>query len=150
MTPPPRPQLRELGSRAKLTTVAVFPRYYSLDNLAVRRDGSILLTAGLQQELWYIPPVDRRGRAEPMLVHTFDQPTSGLVETQPDVFHLSISDGPAHECFLCRLDLQHWTPGEPIRAETVLRFGERAGGLAGSCLLAPGVILLADSLAGLI
>jgi hypothetical protein len=33
MTPPPRPQLREPDGRAKLTTVAAFPRYYSLDNL---------------------------------------------------------------------------------------------------------------------
>ena len=75
MTPPPRPQLREPGSRAKLTTVAVFPRYYSLDNLAVRRDGSILVTAVLQQELWYIPPAGTRGRAEPVLMHTFEQLT---------------------------------------------------------------------------
>jgi hypothetical protein len=167
MTPPPRPQLREPGrqatthlgqdtmqtqepSRAKLTTVAVFPRYYSLDHLAVRRDGSILVIAALQQELWYIPPADTCGRAEPMLVHTFDQLASGLVETQPDVFHLSTSEGPEHESFLRRLDLRHWSPGEPVRAEIVLEFGAPADGLAGSCLLAPGVILLADSLAGLI
>ena len=150
MTPTPRPQLREPGSRARLATVAVFPRYYSLDNLAVRRDGSILVTAVLQQELWYIPPAGTRGRAEPMLVHTFEQLTSELVETQPDVFHLTTSDGPAHESFLRRLDLRNWNPGEPVRAETVLGFGEPADGLAGSCLLAPGVILLADSLVGVI
>jgi hypothetical protein len=138
-------------SRAKLTTVAVFPRYSSLDNLAVRQDGSILVTAASQQELWHIPPADARPRAGPVLVHTFDQLASGLVETQPDVFHISTSDGhPAHESFLHRLDLQHWNPGEPVRAETVLQFGDPANGLAGSCLLAPGVILLADSLAGLI
>jgi hypothetical protein len=136
-------------SRAKLAAVAVFPRYYWLDDLAVRRDGSILVTAALQRELWYIPPADMPGRAEPILVHTFDQLASGLVETQPDVFLLSTSDGPAHESYLRRLDLRHWDPGEPVRAETVLRFGEPADGLAGSCLLAPGVILLADSLAGL-
>jgi hypothetical protein len=137
-------------SRAKLTTVAVFPRYYSLDYLAVRRDGSILVTAALQQELWYIPAADTRGRAEPMLVHTFDQLASGLVETQPDVFHFSTSDGPAHESFLRRLDLRYWNPDEPVHADTVLEFREPAAGLAGSCLLAAGVILLADSLAGLI
>jgi len=141
---PPEP------SQAKLTSVAVFPRYYSLDNLAVRRDGSILVIAALQQELWYIPPADTRGPAEPILVHTFDQLASGLVETQPDVFLLSTSDGPAHESFLRRLDLRQWNLGEPVRAETVLEFGEPGGGLAGSCLLAPGIILLADSLAGLI
>jgi hypothetical protein len=138
-------------TRAKLTTVAVFPRYYSLDNLAVRRDGSILVTAAFQQELWYIPPADARPRAGRLLVHTFDQVASGLVETQPDVFHISTSNGHrAHESFLHRLDLRHWNPGEPVRAETVLQFGDPAGGLAGSCLLTPGVMVLADSLAGLI
>lgn len=137
--------------RVKLTTVAVFPRYYSLDDLAVRRDGSILVTAAFQQELWYIPPADALPRAGPVLVHTFDQVASGLIETQPDVFHVSTSDGhPAHGSFLHRLDLRRWNPGEPVRAGTVLQFGDPAAGLAGSCLLAPGVILLADSLAGLI
>jgi hypothetical protein len=68
MTPPPRPQLREPDSRAKLTTVAAFPRYYSPDNLAVRRDGPILATAVLQQELCYIPAPDTCGQAEPMPV----------------------------------------------------------------------------------
>jgi hypothetical protein len=138
-------------ARAKLTTVAVFPRYCPLDNLAVRPDGSILVTAVFQRELWYIPPADTRPRAGPVLVHTFDQVASGLVETQPDVFHISTSNGDrAHESFLHRVDLRHWNPGEPVRAETVLQFGDAATGLAGSCLLAPGVIVLADSLAGLI
>jgi hypothetical protein len=136
---------------AKLTTVAVFPRYYSLGYLAVRRDGSILVTEAMHQELWYIPPVDPRTRAGPVLVHTFDQAVSGLVETQPDVFHISTSNGQrAHESFLHRLDLRRWNPGEPVRAETVLQFGDPATSLAGSCLLAPGVILLADPLAGFI
>jgi hypothetical protein len=138
-------------TRAKLTTVAVFPRYYSLDNLAVRRDGSILVTAAFQRELWHIPPADARPRGGPVLVHTFDHAASGLVETQPDVFHLSTSNGHrAHESFLHRLDLRRWRPGDPVRAETVRQFEAPASGPAGSCLLAPGVIALADSVAGLI
>jgi hypothetical protein len=143
-------QTQEL-SRAKLTTVAAFPRYCSLDNLAVRCDGSILVTAASQQELWYVPPAGGTVQAGPVLVYAFDGPASGLVETQPDVFHVSTSGGhPAHESLLRRLDLRRWNPGEPVRAETVLQFGDPATGLAGSCLLAPGVILLADSLAGLV
>src|SRR5690242_20371099 len=138
-------------TRAKLTTVAVFPRYYSLGHLAVRRDGSILVTAPFQQELWYIPPAGSRPRTGPVLVHTFDQAASGLVETQPDVFHLSTSNcDRAHESFLHRLDLRRWNPGEPARAETILQFGDPATGLAGSCQLAPSVIVVADSLAGVI
>jgi hypothetical protein len=47
------------------------------------------VTAAFQQELWYIPLAGTRPPARPVLVHTFDQVTSGLVETQPDVFHIS-------------------------------------------------------------
>ena len=136
---------------AKLTTIAVFPRYYLLGNLAVRDDGSILVTAALQKELWYVPPADAGAPAEPVLLHTFGQTASGIVETEPDVFYICTSDGFAtHESFLHRLDLRHWAPGQPVRAKTVLKFGNPVGGLTGSCLLAPGVILLADSVAGLI
>jgi hypothetical protein len=111
----------------------------------------LLATAAFQQELWHIPPADARPGGGPVLVHTFDQVASGLVETQPDVFHISTSNGPrAHESFLHRLDLRRWNPGEPVRAEAVLQLDAPASGLAGSCLLAPGVIALADSLAGLI
>jgi hypothetical protein len=138
-------------SLAKLITVAVFPRYYSLENLAVRHDGSILVTAAPQKELWYIPPADAAVRPGPVLMHTFGQLASGIVETQPDVFCISTSDGDTtHESFLHRLDLRRWNPGEPASAETVLKLGEPAAGLNGSCLLAPGVIMLADSVAGLI
>jgi hypothetical protein len=138
-------------SRAKLTTVAVFPQYYFLENLAVRDDGSILVTTALQKELWYIPPADTNAPAGPVLVHTFDHLASGIVETEPDVFYISTSDGyRTHESFLHRLDLRRWKPGEPVAAETVLEFGDPVGGLNGSCLVAPGVILQADSVAGLI
>src|SRR5215469_15310369 len=138
-------------SLAKLTTVAVFPPDTFLENLAVRPDGSILVTSILQQQLWYIPPAPAAVPAEPVLVHTFGQPTMGIVETEPGVFCINTSDPfTAHKSYLHRLDLRRWRPGEPGRAERVLEFDERAGGLNGSCLLAPGVIVLADSLAGLI
>jgi len=136
-------------ARAKLTTVAVFPRYYPLGYLAVRGDGSILVTAAWHQELWYIPAAGAGPRAGPVLVHTFDQAASGLVETQPEVFHLSTSNGGrGHGSLLHRLDLRHWRPGEPARAQTVVQVGDPGIRLAGSCLLAPGVLVLADSLAG--
>jgi hypothetical protein len=138
-------------SLARLTTVAVFPQYYCLENLAVRHDGSILVIAASQEELWYVPPAAGVAAAEPLLLHTFGQLASGIVETEPDVFCISTSDGWAtHESFLHRIDLRHWTPGQPVRAETVLKFGDPVGGLNGSCLLAPRVVLLADSVAGLI
>jgi len=138
-------------SRARLSTVALFPPYYVLENLAVRDDGSILVTAGLHKQLWYVPPADLATPGGPTLLHTFDQLASGIVETEPDVFYISTSDGyPMHESCLHHLDLRHWTPGQPVRPEAVLKFGGPVGRLTGSCLLALGVVLLADSVAGLI
>jgi len=137
------------ASTAKLTTAAVFPENSFLENLAVRADGSILVTEILQRQLWHIPP--ERVPAEPVPVHTFGQFTMGIVEAGPDVFYINTSDPfTAHTSYLHRLDLRQWNPGEPVRSETVLEFPAQAVGLNGSCLLAPGVIVLADSLAGLI
>src|SRR5215831_3226164 len=135
-------------SPAKLSTAAVFPPNSFLENLAVRADGSILVTEILQGRLWYVPPASAAVPAEPVPVHTFDQFTMGIVEAGPDVFYVNTSDPfTAHESYLHRLDLRRWTPGEPARAERVLKFPGQAGGLNGSSLLAPGVIVLADSLA---
>src|SRR6516225_8499401 len=137
------------ASTAKLTTVAVFPENSFLENLAVRADGSILVTEILQRQLWYVPPGSVPD--EPVPVHTFGQFTMGIVEAGPDVFYINTSDPfTAHKSYLHRLDLRHWNPGEPVRAETVLEFPAQAGGLNGSCLLGPGVIVLTDSLADLI
>jgi len=137
------------ASTAKLTTVAVFPENSFLENLAVRADGSILVTEILQRQLWYVPPGSVP--VEPVPVHTFGQFTMGIVEAAPDVFYVNTSDPfTALTSYLHRLDLCQWNPGELVRAETVLEFPAQAGGLNGSCLLAPGVIVLADSLAGLI
>ena len=45
---------------ATLTPVAHFPEYYFLENLAVRADGSVLVTAVLQKELWCVPGPEPR------------------------------------------------------------------------------------------
>jgi hypothetical protein len=42
-------------SQAKLTTIATFPKNYFLENLVVRSDNSILITALNHTELWYVP-----------------------------------------------------------------------------------------------
>jgi hypothetical protein len=78
-------------SRARLTTVAVFPQNSFLENLAVRADGSILVTEILQKRLWYVPPAAGAVPAEPGPAHTFDQFTMGIVEAEPDVFYLTSS-----------------------------------------------------------
>jgi hypothetical protein len=77
-----------------LTPVAYFPEKYFLENLAVRADGSVLITAVLQKELWYVPgPEPRAEEVSPVLVHTFDHLITGIAEIEPDVFIVSLSDG---------------------------------------------------------
>jgi hypothetical protein len=138
--------------RVTLTPVALFPEHYFLENLAVRADGSVLITAVLQKELWYVPaPVDG-GQVRPILLASFDHLVSGIAEVAPDVFILSLCDAyTTHESHLVRFDLNDWTPGDRVETEIIFTFtDDRVRGLNGSCLIAPGVLLLADCFAGLI
>jgi hypothetical protein len=134
-----------------VTPVAYFPEKYFLENLAVRADGSVLVTAVLQKELWYVPGPAPRSEVEPVLVHAFDHQVTGIVEAEPDVFYVSLTEGyTTHESHLVRIDFNGWTPGTPVDPEVVFTFDERVRALNGSCLLGPGTIALADCFAGLI
>lgn len=133
-----------------VTPVAYFPEKHFLENLAVRADGSVLITAVLQKELWYVPG-PARTLTEPVRLHTFDHPVTGIVEVEPEVFVLSLTEGyTTHESHLVRLDLNGWTPGTPVAPEKIFTFDDRVRALNGSCLLGPGVMALADCFAGLI
>jgi hypothetical protein len=149
-------------TQAKLTTIASFPTHYFLESLAVRADGSILVTVANRDELWYVPPAGN-AEVDPVLLATFSHSAMGIIEVTPDVFYLATSPVVEYqtailadrsyispESYLHRLDLRGWTPGIPVTAEAVLRFPEPARGLNGSCLVAPGVVLIADCFAGLI
>jgi hypothetical protein len=134
-----------------LTPVAYFPERYFLENLAVRADGSLLITAVLQRELWWVPPPRQDQVVDPVLLHTFDHPVTGIVEVAPDVFVVNLTEGyTTGESHLARVDLTDWVPGEPVMSEIVYTFDDRARGLNGSCVLAPGVLAVADCFAGLI
>jgi hypothetical protein len=134
-----------------LTPVAYFPEKYFLENLAVRADGSVLITAVLQKELWYVPGPDPRAELSPVLVHTFDHPVMGIAEAEPDVFVICLSDGyTTHESHLARIDFNGWVPGDPVSPEVIFTFDDRVRALNGSCLLGPGVMAVADCFAGLI
>lgn len=134
-----------------LTPVASFPQKYFLENLALRADGSILVTAVLQNELWWVPAARSGEMVEPVLVHTFDHPVTGVVEVAPDVFVVNLTEGyTTHESHLARIDFTGWTPGDPVSPEFIYTFDDRARGLNGSCLLSPTVMLVADCFAGLI
>ena len=139
-----------VSSKAKLTTLATFPETYFLENLAVRDDNSVLVTAFNHKELWYVP-TDGTAPATPVLLHTFDQLTLNLTEVEPDVFHLCTSNVYTdHKSSLYRIDLRNWSAGAPIQPQKILDFPDEAGGLNGGCLVGPRTILVADSIAGLI
>jgi hypothetical protein len=60
------------ATRAKLTTIAYFPEQFFLENLAVRADGSILVTVLNHKQLWYVPAPATELPVDPVLVHTFE------------------------------------------------------------------------------
>jgi len=134
-----------------LTPVAYFPEKYFLENLAVRGDGSILITAVLQKEPWWVRSPDPHAAVSPVLVHTFEHPVTGIVEVEPDVFVVSLTEGyTSHESQLARIDFTDWTPGVPVSPEIIFTFDDRVRALNGSCLLGPRVMLIADCFAGFI
>jgi hypothetical protein len=137
--------------KAILSTVAAFPKGYFLENLAVRTDNSLLVTALKTRELWYVPPAKPDQLVEPALLCTFDKPPMSMVEPESDVFYLCSSDGYAsHASDLHRIDLRGWVPGRAVRPEHVLSFPNAVRALNGSCLIGPKTILVADSFASLI
>ncbi len=137
--------------KARLTTIASFPAKYFLENLAVREDNSVLVTAMNKKELWYVPPAVGTGEVQPVCIYTFEQPTTGIVEVEPDVFLVLCGNlYTTHESFAHRLDLRSWEPGSAVTPEYLCRFPDKARGLNGCCLLGPNVVLVADSFASLI
>ena len=86
-----------------------------------------------------------------MLLHTFDELPSSIVEHEPDIFYICTGNAyTTHEAYLHRLDLRGWAPGATAKPEVVLAFPEEARGLNGGCLIAPDTLLVADTFAGLI
>jgi hypothetical protein len=134
-----------------ISPVAFFPKEYFPENLAVRADESILVTAVLQKELWWVPTAKHGALVEPVLVHTFDHPVTGIAEIAPDVFIISLTEGyTTHESHLLRVDFNGWEPGSPVSPDVIYTFDERVRSLNGSCLLGPNVLAIADCFAGLI
>jgi hypothetical protein len=136
---------------ATLSIIAVFPKGYFLENLAVRSDNSLLVTSIKTHELWYVPPAKLGEQVEPALLYTFDTSPMSMVEPEPDVFYLCTTDGYAtHASSLYRVDMRDWKPGQKIKPELVLTFPSTVRALNGSCLIGPRTILVADSFASLI
>ena len=141
----------DIPHQVTLTVAASFLPHFFLENLAIRHDNSILVTVVTRKELWYIPPRREGAQVDPMLLHTFDELPSSIVEHEPDVFYICTGNAyTTHEAYLHRLDLRGWTPGATAKPELVLTFPQEARGLNGSCLIAPDTLLIADTFAGLI
>ena len=135
----------------KLRTVATFPKNYVLENLAVRSDNSVLVTAPTHKELWYVPSSKDGRPVEPELLFTFPQLATGIVEVEPNVFYISVGDFYTwRESYLYRLDLDDWKRGQAVHPNPVLHFPQQARALDGSCVITASIILLADCFAGLI
>lgn len=137
--------------RARLTVAASFPAHVFLENLVVRRDDSVLVTAVTPKTLYYVPPPRAEVRTEPALLHRFDEHATGVVELQPDVFVIvSTNAYTSHETYLHRLDLRRWTPGTPAEPGLIFTFPDTVLSVNGCCAVGPETILAADSFAGAI
>lgn len=125
-----------------LTQVGYFPEKYFLENLAVRADGSVLITAVLQKELWCVPGPEPSTDVAPVLVHAFDHLVSGIVAVEPDVFIICLSDVyTTHESHLVRIALSDeqgngWAPGKPVSPQIIYTFDDRVRGLNGPATIA--------------
>lgn len=139
------------ASCAELTTVAKFPVNYFLENLAVRHDNSLLVTVLNHRSLWYVVTARKAENEQPIRLCTFEQAAMGIVELQRDIFVIATSNlWTDHRSCLHRLDLRTWVSGEPVDIRQIFEFPNSARGLNGACVLAPNVMLVADSFAGLV
>ncbi|OMC30607.1 hypothetical protein A5740_16225 [Mycobacterium sp. GA-1841] len=120
-------------TNTSLAAVANFPPNYFLENIAVRSDGSIPVTALNHSELWYLHTPTSTIPVEPIIIATLDGLTMGIVETEPDIFYVGTLGDPA----LYRFDFRGRTPGSAVPTSRVLTFAPDSAGPNGSCLLAP-------------
>ena len=133
------------AARTKLTTIATFPENFFLENLVVRADDSILVSVLNHKQLWYVPPAGDLP-VTPVPVATFDHFAMGIVETEPDIFCVAT----ASQATLERFDMRGWSPGAPANHTRILTFDQTGAALNGACTITPRIILIADSLGGMI
>ena len=136
---------------AKLTVVAQFPEHFFLENIVVRHDNSLLITVLSKNALYCVPPPSADAEVQPTLLHTFDQPTLGITELEPDVFAvLSGNVYTTHDNYLHRLDLRRWMPGAPVKPDMIMAFPEAVLAVNGCCALTAATVLTVDTFAGAI
>lgn len=130
--------------QAELTVVAEFPEKFFLENMAVRSDGSMLVSVQNRKELWHIPAPGKDLPVAPTLLHGFEFNTAFVVEWQPDLFLLGVADVyETRQARLYAIDLRGWTPNQHIKPRLLLEFPRPWVGLNGGCMIAPNVLLAA-------
>ena len=133
-----------LKPEATLTVVAEFPERFFLENIAVRADGSMLVTVQNRKELWFVPKPIPAAQVEPVLLDTFEFNTTFIVEWKADRFLLGVADVyGSHQAKLYEIDLRDWSSGAAIEPRHLLDFPQPWVGLNGACLVAPNVLLAA-------
>ena len=75
-----------------------------LENLAVRADGSVLVVASPQRQVWYVPAPTEELPVEPILPHTFDDGhlVQCFVEARPA--ETPVRDTNSDGCRVCGSD----------------------------------------------
>jgi hypothetical protein len=139
---------------AQVTTVATFPSGVFPENIAVRADGSILVTDPLTRYLQFIPHTSIKTREiVPIPLISFTESPMGIVEIEPDVFYITTSTPFDDKSLktLWRIDFNGFKiPTSVPEPERIVEFPLEARFLNGSAVLSPTVILCADSFADLI
>ena len=136
-------------TEARLAIAASFPPHFFLENLALRDDNSMLVSAMMQKELYYVPHPSADSEVKPALLYTFNELAWEPVELERDVFAIFTgSNYTTHEAYLYRLDLRGWAPGAEVKPELIFSFPRGMVAPNGSCLLTPQTILVANMWAG--
>jgi hypothetical protein len=139
---------------AQVTTVATFPSGVFPENIAVRKDGSILVTDPLTRHLHFIPHASTKtSQITPIPLLSFEESPMGIVEVEPDVFYMTTSTPFDYESpkALWRIDFNGFKiPTSTTKPERIVEFPPEVRFLNGSAVLSPTVMLCADSFADLI
>ena len=141
--------LRQSSLGARLTIAASFPTHFFLENLALRDDDSMLVSAMMQKELYFVPQPIADREVKPVLLHTFNELTWGAVELERDVFAIFTGNNyTTHDAYCYRVDLRGWAPGARVKPELIFSFPKGMLAPNGCCLLTPQTILVANMWAG--
>lgn len=130
-----------------LSTLHAFPENYFIENIAVTRAGSLLLTVHNRNELIYLDP--HATPLQPTVLHKFAEGVCGIVEVEEDIFYVSSGTiGTPGSWGIFRVDVSGYDgKGDAPGVEKLVGVPD-ALFLNGSTLLSKdaGLILAADSL----